>query len=278
LFGAKGETYVFPRCDYLRVKRIWTWIVRFTLSPFAEMLTWVGTLFGGIIVSGSGGQLAPILVGAGIVLIAVLPLAIKGAIEWQHSRLDDYRDARESFALEYSATALRLAADLEKLPRATRVAMSEGAVRDCLESVWRDYFEGSTTVRVVLFLVNSTGDSLRVEAFKGRAEEPRAFMAGEPRTGIALAQLRASDDSLYVADKTSLPPEWGADERNYSTFIRLPIRTKSEAYGMLTVDSTNQRDLSKRDASALVVYSTAMAVFLAIAARGEQNRSREGST
>lgn len=257
-------------------RRVWEWVVRFTLSPFAEILTWVGTLFGGILVSGAQDRTWLIFVGAAIVLVSVLPLAIQGAIQWRQERQDDYKDARESVALEYSTRALRLAAAIEKQPRARRVTMSQAAVVSCIDSVWAGYFEHNSRVRVVLFLIIAPGDALKVELFRGRDERPRDFVSGEPRTSIAVRQLSLSDESVYVPDISRLETDWGASGRTYSTFIRLPIRTTSDAYGMLTVDSTRAADLSQRDAVALEVYSTALAFFLATAARGEHNRRGRG--
>jgi transcriptional regulator with GAF, ATPase, and Fis domain len=252
--------------------KLWEWVVRFTLSPFAEMLTWVGTLFGGIVVAGAQGELRTILLGATIVALSVLPLAIQGTIQWRHERRGDVTDARESKALEYSTDAMRRAAEIEKQPRAKRVAMSQQAVGETLDSIWESFFERNPRVRVVLFLVAPSGDALRVETVRGRGESrPRDFAAGDERSEIAIDQLFSSDESIYVRDVTNLPPSWGAAGRDYATFIRLPVRTTSDAYGMLTVDSSRASDLSDRDAGALEVYASALAFFLATAARGEHN-------
>jgi hypothetical protein len=240
------------------------------------MLTWLGTLFGGIVVSGSQGNLGVILLGAALVLVSVLPLAIQGFLQLPQSVRSDVLEARESVAREFGLRALRMAADLEQRARADRVGLSGTGISEAMDSLWNVYFAENPRVRIVLYLAAPDGKSLAVQDVRGRSgKSPRDFRDSDARGQIAIKHLSSSSESIYVANTADSPVDWGARDRDYTTFIRLPIRTSTVAYGMLTVDSSKVSDLDEQDASALEAYSTALAFFLATAARGQHSTQKK---
>ncbi|KSU55009.1 GAF domain-containing protein [Microbacterium enclense] len=253
-------------------------VVAVAYTPFAEMLIWVGTLFGGIIFTGANGHLPTQVFALVIVTLAVSPLALKGTIEWRSRRRDEVLDGREATAAQFGTVVLQDAADLELSNRADRVAMAENWINEALDHVWANYFSANKRVRVLFYDINSARTALTMNTRyppRGRDHAaPRPFDAGEDTRGsTALARFESPKPFHYVADTSVMSDqEFGDTTRPYATFIAVPIRATSEAFGMLTVDSTRASDLDERDGPALEIYANAIAFYLAAERRGRQNR------
>lgn len=258
-------------------------IVIVAYTPFAEMLIWIGTLFGGIIFA-SAQDLGTRIVGVVVVTVAVSPLAVRGTRDWSARRRDEFLDGREATAAQFGVAVLEEAADFESSDRADRVTMAEEGVNEALDHIWRSYFSSNDRVRVLFYEINDAKTRLVTDPKyppRGRnLAEARPFASGEGARGdLALARFDSPLPFHYTADTSLMSDEeFGDAERPYETFIALPIRSTSDAFGMLTVDSTRRADLTERDGPALETYANAIAFYLAAQRRGRQNRKQNGGS
>jgi len=108
---------------------------------------------------------------------------------------------------------------------------------------------------------------LILEEHAGRPSPVRSeFLADDPRGAAAIA-LVEDNDHLFCEDIVKKPPpNWGdSGDHSYKTFISVGVRTRSTAYGMLTVDAPTPGDLSEQDVDMLRVMGGLIALAGAIA-------------
>ncbi len=258
---------------------VWGLVVLLAYTPFAELLTWVGTLLGGIVISGAQGDVWLIAFGFLIVSFAVSPLMVKGTIEWRARRADEVGDGRESVAADYGAAVLEDAAEIELSDIASRRASAGPGVNEALGHIWEKYFSENDNVRVLLYEINDDNTELVVSerfAARGRvAGAARPFRAGmDERSNITLARLQESDPFYFCDDTGSLAAHViGESPLAYEAFITIPVQAGRLALGLLAVDTSEPSDLSERDGPALVIYANAIAFYLAAERRGRKTRS-----
>ena len=245
------------------------------MSPLAEVMAWVSTAVGGMLVSGAAGSFLQSALGLVVLTVGLTPLSLQSVTKWREQRFDDRLDARERIASSFAKDFLSDAAAYEAWSRRVRTQKAREGIETALDAIHRQLYDGSDRMRVCYYELATDGESLQPVDWRGRRDQPRPFDKSDERGTAVLNLLIGSDDSYYVADAGHLPPHAGWTGRPYKTFVRLPIRSTEEAFGLLTVDSTRTGDLSDRDAILLEAYAAALAFYLAAAKRGERKKSND---
>ncbi len=130
-------------------------------------------------------------------------------------------------------------------------------------------FGDSTTTRSVVYLLNDRNDRMDDEARTGRPtfEPPTPFVADDARGHAPFQMVRRGGPShQYVEDcAESRPAGWDPVRSSYRTFISVPIKTRTTAYGILTVDRTEPRSLREEDVPVVQMLSDLVALALVLA-------------
>lgn len=261
-------------------QNVWSAWVSLYESPWAELLTAVGTVVGSAIISVSGGLADRwwlILVGGVIIVLGLLPTWSKSTALSRGLQDDAYQDARAEIARDYALTTLTHATEVEDLDRAARVEVAAQKVQTVVEDIWAKFYDGSPTVRVVYYAVSADRQRLTLQGRPaGRPDEPREFDATVDRRG-EIAIERLDMEAAYELHRVeALPDEWGAGGRSYVDFISLPVRVGRRGYGLISVDSALPGELLERDGESLGAYAAALEFYLAAAERGRHGRRKDG--
>jgi hypothetical protein len=256
--------------------------VRLYESPFAELLTAVGTVVGSAIISISGGQgdrWVMIVVGAVIIAIGLLPTWARSTSINRGLRRDALLDARADVADVYVRRVLGEASELISMPRADRVVHAAAAIEEVVEDIWMRFYSRSDTVRVVYYSISDDETKLEPTITLGREGDARVFDSEvDVRGQLGLERLDIDDPFEYHDNVDDLPAEWGSAGRGYVSFLSIPVRVGGQGYGLISVDSSVAGELDSRDGDSLTVYASALGFFFASADRGKHGRNVGGGT
>jgi hypothetical protein len=100
----------------------------------------------------------------------------------------------------------------------------------------------------------------------GRSGAPTTTFTEHTVAGDAALDMVLSDqDRLCVDVDLDPPPGWDAErERDYRTFVAVPVVAADTAYGMVTLDALHPGDLDHDDVRLLRLMAGALAVALAV--------------
>lgn len=251
-------------------------------SPFAELVTAAGTVVGSAIISLSGGledRWSLMVVGAVIIVIGLMPTWARSMSSNRGMRRDALLDARADVADVYVRRVLTDAAELVGVARAQRVTLAAQAIDTVVEDIWKRFYSGSDTVRVIYYPISEDETKLEPSVTKGRKGDARAFDASaDVRGQLGLDRLDIDELFEHHADVDDLPDEWQSKDRGYVSFISIPVRVGGRGYGLISVDSSVEGELDERDGDSLAVYASALGFYFAAADRGKHGRNTGGGT
>lgn len=228
-------------------------------SPFAAVAPWVGTLVGSWIVGANTSSFSHIVLGAAIAAVGCAPVA--AAAQWVKTKGNRTRrrDARERKILEYvSLVLVPKLGEFSHLSHADRVEARNAVLVstvDYLDDIYREedrlVRKPSLTTRVVLHAFKTSPDLLEVIHQAGRADAATTFNIHDARGQKVVAELLTG--AVTYASKLA--------GRNYVSYVSAPIVTEAAIFGMISVDTTDVRQLDKEDAAALEVIASTLAIF-----------------
>lgn len=249
-------------------------------SPFAELVTAAGTVIGSAIISLSGGledRWSLVVAGAIIIVIGLLPTWARSMSINRGMRRDALLDARADVADAYVRRVLSDAAELVGVARAQRVAQAAQEIATVVDDIWKRFYSGSDTVRVIYYAISDDETKLEPFVVEGREGDARSFDASADLRGqLGLDRLDIDELFEYHEDVEELPDEWGSRDRGYVSFISIPVRVGGQGYGLISVDSSVEGELDARDGESLAVYASALGFYFAAAARGRHGRNTGG--
>lgn len=134
-----------------------------------------------------------------------------------------------------------------------------------------EVFPGVRGLRSVIYEVSASTQTIAVFKWQGRHDPPTDFVRGVGRGDAVFASIEtATEELVFVSDTWNIPSKQATYGENYRTFIAAPVRSKEDAYGMITLDSTQPGDLDSRDGDLLETVASVLALFFAEAARGRR--------
>lgn len=251
-------------------------------SPFAELVTAAGTVIGSAIISLSGGledRWSLMVVGAVIIVVGLLPTWARSMSINRGMRRDALLDARAGVADAYVRQVLSDASDVAGLPRAQRVERAAEEIKTVVEDIWRLFYSGSDTVRVVYYEISDDATKLEPALVAGREGEARSFdSTADVRGQLGIERLDIDESFEFHPDVDALPDEWGSAGRGYVSFLSIPVRVGGKGYGLISIDSSVEGELDARDGDSLTVYASALGFYFASAERGRHGRSTGGGS
>jgi GAF domain-containing protein len=107
------------------------------------------------------------------------------------------------------------------------------------------------------------GPPQRLQPTTHRAGRPGStrsvFVEGTP-AGDAAIQIVLNDTHWLCRDvRTEPPPGWSSKDRDYLSFISVPVIAGDVAYGMLSVDSNETEDFNRGDVDVIRVLASLLA-------------------
>ncbi|MEJ1815927.1 GAF domain-containing protein [Clavibacter michiganensis] len=133
-------------------------------------------------------------------------------------------------------------------------------------------------VRAVVYQI--VPDKQRMEVVdwtaKGWRTAPSEFVRGTNR-GDKAFEVLVQGRPLYVEDISKAPDEWAGSGSGYKTFISVPIMSRENAYGLLTVDAPDAGSLRKDDENDLILVAGILAIIFAEKQRRVPGRTAGGS-
>lgn len=110
-------------------------------------------------------------------------------------------------------------------------------------------------------------DLLTCEVHAGRAGRAKTEFKRHTRSGdLVLRTIEGDGEPVFCRDIQVDPPV-GFDagtSRAYRTFISVPVRTRTTAYGMLSIDAPNPGDLLEEHKGLALVLAALLAATLAV--------------
>lgn len=231
-------------------------------SPFAAVAPWIGTLVGSWIVGANTGSVTAIIIGAVIAGVGCIPVA--AAAQWVKTRGNRTRrqDARERKVMEYaSLVLLPHLGEFSHLTADERIGAREVVLVDTVDylqnNVYRDeeksQLKTALSTRVVLHAFGETPGQLEVVYQAGRPDPATEFNLEDGGRGAKVLDDLLGGIATYSTQLVG---------RNYVSYVSAPIITGDNAiYGMISVDTTDIRQLDPEDGYALEVIASALAVF-----------------
>lgn len=119
-------------------------------------------------------------------------------------------------------------------------------------------------VRAVVYQVAPDEESMQVVDFssKGHRMDPQPFVRGNERGDKAFATL-VRGEAIFVDSIALAPDEWAGSGTGYNTFITTPIRSRTEGFGLLTVDAPETDSLTEDDENDLRLIAGILAMIFA---------------
>jgi transcriptional regulator with GAF, ATPase, and Fis domain len=229
-------------------------------------------MVGSLLISGSAGVPALVVAGAVLAGVGVLPVVASGYWATQDQKLEDEYEARERIVLRAVAGFTREAADVTILPRARRAEELDRVVEESLGLLCDVVFNRVDGIRAVVYAISDDSSELTVLHQAGRPDRAGAFAASDPTGAAVFERLTAPENHTFFSGDDPSATLARTDERGYATFISAPIRSASNAYGMLTLDAPSPGDLDSRDGDLIEVLASALCLYFAEAARGARAR------
>lgn len=231
-------------------------------SPFAAVAPWIGTLVGSWIVGANTGSVSAIIIGAVVAGVGCTPVA--AAAQWVKTRGNRARrqDARERKVMEYaSLVLLPHLGEFSHLTAEERIGARDVVLVDTVDylqnNVFRDeeksQLKTALSTRVVLHAFGTTPNQLEVVYQAGRPDPATVFDLSDGGRGAKVLDDLLGGITTYSSQLVG---------RNYVSYVSAPIITGDDAiYGMISVDTTDIRQLDTEDGYALEVIASALAVF-----------------
>jgi GAF domain-containing protein len=97
-------------------------------------------------------------------------------------------------------------------------------------------------------------------AHAGRGERPEPFVQGTARGDAAFEYLVRVEAQYYADLRRSRPPGYQGSESGYRTFISVPVWATGRVFGMITVDSPQQRSLTLEDLYVVEMFADVMSI------------------
>lgn len=156
------------------------------------------------------------------------------------------------------ATAAAQMADMGKTDRETQFKVLVTQAVNAIAWVVHGDVPG---LRAVVYSVTDAGTRMVPIAWTsvGHRKPPTPFEPGTDRGEKALAVLHRGE-SLFVDDISKAPELWAGSGDGYNTFITTPITSRTDAYGLLTVDAPLTDDLTEEDENDLRLIAGILAM------------------
>ena len=122
-------------------------------------------------------------------------------------------------------------------------------------------------VRATWFrLADTRPRRLDPEQYAGRADEPvTPFIEGTVEGDAAFAMIRHNQHLLYVDLNTDAPPGWRRPiQKDYQSFLAVPVVAGHTAYGMLTVDAVDAAGVTEDEVPLVRLLAGLLAGALAV--------------
>ncbi|WCE39166.1 hypothetical protein PGC08_14325 [Brevibacterium sp. BDJS002] len=120
-------------------------------------------------------------------------------------------------------------------------------------------------VRCSVFRLSEDKKQMRLLDSFGRVDRPETFTTNDARGRQALKWVLAGGDSVkFVLDnRKSKSKKSTKSGKPYQTYVSIRVKTATETYGMLTIDSLESGDLALEDSHLLTVYAAIIALGIA---------------
>jgi hypothetical protein len=128
--------------------------------------------------------------------------------------------------------------------------------------------------------VGRARERLSPESHTGRGTTPQSVFAKGTPEGDHMFKVLNANGVVFVPDAASCDlPGWNPKrERDYSTFIAVPVRSKRKIYGMLTVDAPDVGDLRAGDVKFVKCVGLVLAAGIAMVLSYTPSSAIEGKT
>lgn len=149
--------------------------------------------------------------------------------------------------------------------RHVREALRQATVQMILDSA--AHLIDAERVRATWFpLAEGTPRRLEPELYAGRADEPvTPFLEGTVEGDAALAMIQHNQRLLYVDIERDTPPGWLRPvQRDYRSFLAVPVVAGHTPYGMLTVDAVDVAGVSEAEVPLVRLLAGLLATAFAV--------------
>lgn len=223
--------------------------LRFLLSPFAEAMTCVAILFGGMSISTARGEPVFLLIGGTLIAIGVCPLLVRGFQPSVEGNLFRIVTAQTGDTLTLLLSTVRLATELVVISPATRSRLGKNYLEDTVSRLWRTRFRGDSRVGIVLYVLSEDEQFWKPRVGVG---------AGISGARLPPMRVRGLSPLGWIGEITRENTEGVVRSRHRrDSELVIPLRAPDRVLGALRIMGVTANDHSKEFHVALMPYAEA---------------------